>query len=227
MNEEKLIKAFNNTPLHQRLSKTIRILKQAIERVGARHLALSFNGGKDCTVLLYIYHQLLLDINETRPIRVLYITTVDPFKEIDEFIKKSSLNYNINLETYLADMKDGLRVFLNTNPISKAIIIGTRSTDPFGEHLEEFQDTDGDWPKITRVHPILEWSYNDVWDFLRGLKIEYCSLYDQGYCFLIRYTSLGSVGNTNKNPELENESGGFDPAYLLKDGSHERSGRNK
>lgn len=48
--------------------------------------------------------------------------------------------------------------------------------------------TDPDWPPLMRVHPILDWTYADIWDFLRSPElgqdaIEWCSLYNYGYAF--------------------------------------------
>jgi FAD synthetase len=82
-------------------------------------------------------------------------------------------------------MKDGLQVFLASNRITKAIIIGARSTDPFGDTMKPFQPTDEDWPAITRIHPILNWTYNDVWSVILECNLPYCNLYDQGFTYVI------------------------------------------
>ncbi|GLG99510.1 Molybdopterin-binding protein [Gryllus bimaculatus] len=84
--------------------------------------------------------------------------------------------------------------------------------------------TDADWPQVMRVSPILDWSYQDIWMFLRELNVPYCCLYDQGY------SSIGSYHNTAPNPRLmykdDNGEIKYHPAYLLKDEKSERSGRN-
>jgi 3'-phosphoadenosine 5'-phosphosulfate sulfotransferase (PAPS reductase)/FAD synthetase len=68
----------------------------------------------------------------------------------------------------------------------KAILVGTRLGDPYSEHLDTFMETDIGWPKLMRVHPILEWNYDDIWEFLRCEEIGkggigWCELYDYGW----------------------------------------------
>ena len=126
--------------------------------------------------------------------------------------------------------------------IEKFCIAGSKS-------ISYFSPTDGTWPRVMRVHPVLDWSYAQVllhnyiilyiiyyiiyhiiyyiyakvWQFIRGLSLPYPSLYDAGY------TSLGNPDNTKPNPALkyETESGEerFKPAYELQDQSLERQGR--
>ncbi|KAF7969667.1 hypothetical protein HWV62_26719 [Athelia sp. TMB] len=84
-----------------------------------------------------------------------------------------------------AGMRRGLELYKIEHPGVSAILMGTRKGDPHGG-----------WPQFERVNPIINWDYASVWDFLRTLKVAYCSLYDEGY------TSLGSTYNTFRNPAL-------------------------
>ncbi|KAJ3276636.1 FAD1 flavin adenine dinucleotide synthetase [Terramyces sp. JEL0728] len=75
------------------------------------------------------------------------------------------LSYNMDLAMYLGNMKSTLKVFLDSNPTVQCVFIGVRKDDPYGNIMKEFQETDGDWPKVMRVHPLLDWEYSDVFDF--------------------------------------------------------------
>ena len=89
------------------------------------------------------------------------------------------------------------------------------------EKLNAIQETDNGWPKFVRVHPILDWSYQDVWTFIDSHEIPYCKLYDLGY------TSLGSENLTIPNPHLQKADGTYAEARFLLDASLERAGRLK
>ena len=84
-----------------------------------------------------------------------------------------------------------------------AVLVGTRKGDPNGGALvipppcggrahthaesvglsadvEPLAPTDPSWPAFLRVHPILDWTYQDVWAFLRDMRVRWCTLYDEG-----------------------------------------------
>lgn len=52
--------------------------------------------------------------------------------------------------------------------------------DQWSEHREKMVTCVKGKDKIL-VSPILQWTEKDVWDFLKGNNIPYCSLYDKGY----------------------------------------------
>ena len=45
----------------------------------------------------------------------------------------------------------------------KAVFVGTRRTDPHGALLTHFDETDADWPRFMRIHPVIDWHYREVW----------------------------------------------------------------
>ena len=203
------------------VNESVGFITEAINRYGQENIALAFNGGKDCTVLLHLLHITLnrLNVNISNIITV-NIETDDVFPELNNFIAKSADVYRLVMVKKSGKIKDALFELKRDMPHIAAVLMGTRSTDPYSASLRSFTPCDPGWPDLMRVNPILTWSYEQVWCFLRQLNVPYCPLYDVGY------TSLGNVHNTQRNPALLDEDGvTYKPAHSLTDGSLERAGR--
>lgn len=155
----------------------------------------------------------------------IYINSEVPFPGVSTFIEESTAQYGLNPVTIKSSLKEGFETYLSANPNIKAIVVGIRHSDPFGSTLSSEQETDGDWPRFLRIHPILRWDFVHIWDFLIGCDLEYCPVYDLGY------TSLGGKNNTSPNPYLQkkDDPSSYWPAYMLKEDAdnRERMGRNK
>lgn len=146
----------------------------------------------------------------------IYINSETPFPELSAFIEESTHEYFLNPITIKCSMKEGFEHYLSSvNKNVKAIVVGIRYADPYGSLLQYEQETDHNWPKFLRIHPILHWHYCDIWDFIMACNLRYCPLYDQGY------TSLGGVDNTVPNPFLKSGNS-YLPAYMLEEYADER-----
>ncbi|KAJ3166676.1 3'-phosphoadenosine 5'-phosphosulfate sulfotransferase [Geranomyces variabilis] len=221
----------SGSPLAELLRESYNIILEALNRYGPEGLALSFNGGKDCTVLMHLMyaareqHAQENPTADLQPIRIktLYVAHTDSFPEVDEFVAYCEPRYGLDLVKIYGPMREGIQSFLDRYPKVHAMLVGTRRTDPFGESLVPFQPTDNGWPDLMRVHPILDWDYAQIWQAMDELRIPHCVLYEHGY------TSLGGIENTQPNPVLRNPDArcGYDPAHKLTDGGKERDGRIK
>ncbi|KAJ1301166.1 hypothetical protein OPQ81_003577 [Rhizoctonia solani] len=271
------------SPLGEMVREAIGVIDRGLDIHGLDKLSISFNGGKDCTVLLHILAAVLRRRDEdgigygpvcqagkvvadgavvspalssatlspsvptpklplssnpssttTRtgstaipPIRSVYVVCPSPFDAVEEFVESSTKAYNLRLVRVSGSMRVALQAYLDTKEGQgvEAVLVGTRRNDPHGGKLDFLQHCDPGWPNLLRVHPIINWSYAQVWEYLRHprLNVPYCHLYDDGY------TSLGSTYNTFKNPALQVLSPdlppAWKPAYALEDGNLERAGR--
>lgn len=217
---------YNLAECDNALGKDVKIALEVIEegyiKYGYESVALSFNGGKDCTVLLHLVVAVVSRLGcVKKPLPTVFITYPNPFPHVDAFVKACIRRYNLDCVYIPGPMKQALQQYIDyRNPKPKAMFVGIRRNDPYASALSHFDVTDKDWPSFMRIHPIIDWSYKHIWDFLIQLHIPYCSLYDQGY------TSLGSMENTHPNPDLFNvKDGSYKPAYKLQNELHERHGR--
>lgn len=157
------------------------------------NLSLSYNGGKDCLVLLILILACLPSWDTlpvapissdaisddlqgagplpptseptelSRPLQSIYIVSAHPFAEVEEFVEKSAQEYHLDLKRYALPMRPALEAYLRDRPAVKAIFLGTRRTDPHGEFLSHFNPTDSGWPQFMRIHPVIDWHYVEIW----------------------------------------------------------------
>ena len=92
-----------------------------------------------------------------------YIISPHPFTEVDEFVNSSISTYRLDLARYTLPMKEAFSVYLEEHKSVKAILVGTRRTDPHGATLTHFDATDHGWPAFMRVHPVIDWHYAEIW----------------------------------------------------------------
>ena len=154
-------------------------------------LSLSYNGGKDCLVLLILCLHVLHARSQrqpslpaqpgqdpqdqhqhtaTSPLQCVYIQAPHPFAEVEAFVAESTRAYSLRLATYAKPMKAAFADYLRDRPAVRAVFVGTRRTDPHAAHLSHFDPTDHGWPPFLRIHPVIDWHYADIWTVSAGCR---------------------------------------------------------
>jgi len=156
---------------------------------------LGFSGGKDSTVVYDLAKK-----SNVKFTAEYNITTIDP-PEIINYVKNNNIKmikpavsmYElIQIKKILPTRKiryccDILKE--NTSP-EKTKILGIRKSESYKRSKYNFIHN---YKNNKWILPILDWTINDVWEYIKINKLEYCKLYDEGFkrlgCVLCPLTS--------------------------------------
>lgn len=123
-------------------SQYLQVISKALDDYHLEHIFLSFNGGKDCTVLLHLVYSLL----KSRPnsqhsaILCIYLQPEQPFDEVESFVGDCSTKYfPIVIKPGLGTKQDALFRVCKDYPEVKACLMGCRRTDPYCHQLNDFE----------------------------------------------------------------------------------------
>ncbi|CAO1393028.1 unnamed protein product [Diamesa hyperborea] len=224
------LKSDNSEDLNEKIIAVINTFKEALTKYKLNEIFLSFNGGKDCTVLLHLlvnYIKTIQDVNERIELKVIYVQPKSPFDEIEVFVESCQEYYGIDIQVVNGgSIKDVLTKVCNNDKDIKACVMGSRRSDPYCGDLSIFKKCDAGWPDLMRISPLLDWNCSHIWNYILQNDVPYCSLYNFGY------TSIGDKTNTIPNPHLKRINSKDDnlstylPAYeLINSDDLERAGR--
>ena len=124
--------------LQLKINKSLQVIKAAVEKFAVdtlepSALALSFNGGKDCTVVLELLHMYFESIDKPMTISLLFFDqTPDEFTQIYDVLQEIADYYEVDITTVISKdrlMKDTFNEYIHNHPEIKAIFLGQRSSD--------------------------------------------------------------------------------------------------
>lgn len=174
--------------LNDKISRSKSVLKQAFDNWGEK-LAVLCSFENECVVTMHLIREIYGETN----FPIIFIDHGQHFPEVYEFKEKLSNLWNLQVISIkpkkeydeVKEDKKECCYWLKTEPFQravnenqlKAVCIPTHSdADDSSESVEKREDE-----KFYRVYPLLDWSENEIWRYIRINKLLYCSLYDKGY----------------------------------------------
>ena len=183
--------------LSAEVKKAQEVIKKASRKWQSNEIVIAWTGGKDSTVILHLIRSVF---KNKIPFKVMFNDSTLEFEEVYNFIKKIEKDWNLDL-LWIKHLPEDLTAYKKTkdkeqkmeimrlakiNAINfaiskyriKAFISGIR----WDEHEARSKETYFSKRSThERVHPILHFTYNDIWEYIRKFNVPYVNLYDKGY----------------------------------------------
>lgn len=185
-----------NLFLDEKIEKAIELLKKNEPEEG---YFLAFSGGKDS---ITIYQ--LAKLSGVKFEAHFHVTTVDP-PELLRFIKQNypdviwdypKINMLKLIEKHrmlpLRQIRFCCTHLKELHGAGRTVIDGVRATESPRRAKRNKIERDEHRNK-TFIHVIFDWTDEEVWEFIRKQKLNYCKLYDEGY------HRIGCIGCPMKN----------------------------
>ena len=213
---KQIVKGNASISLEKKIAKSKKVIKEAFEKYGEK-MSIFWTGGKDSTVLLHIVREMYPD----KKFPTLFLDTGLDFKEVYDFIDRIIKMWRINLVTVKPSRKledeykkqktkkdrvtfaSMMKIILLKQAVrehkSPALVIGIR----WDEHKERIGEKYfSEREDHVRIHPLLHWTEEDIWEYVHSKNVPYVSLYDLGY------RSLGEKEFTHPAKPEGNERSG-------------------
>lgn len=168
----------------------------------------AFSGGKDSVVLLE-----LVRMSGVKHTAHFHMTTVDP-PELLDFIRKNypqgvewvrpklSMFQLIVKKHYLPTRMARFccDILKEQGGEGRMVLTGVRWSESAKRATRPMVQSCYKGDKRILLHPVIDWSDEDVWEFIRSKKLPYCSLYDEGFK---RIGCVGCPMSHNKAAEFK------------------------
>jgi phosphoadenosine phosphosulfate reductase len=154
----------------------------------------AFSGGKDSIVILDLVKQSGCKFDAHYS-----LTTVDP-PELVKFIKtfpEVQFNYpEITMWKLIVKkrmpptrlVRYCCEYFKEGGGVDRTILTGVRWAESFRRSKRKMVEACYRDSRKHYIHPIIDWTENDVWNYIRNNNLKYCHLYDEGF------KRLGCIG---------------------------------
>lgn len=199
--------------LAQKVKKAHQVIRESSKKWPAKSIFIAWTGGKDSTVLLHLVREVF---NGKVPYKVFFNDSTLEFPEIYKFVKKLKKDWKLDL-LWIKHLPEDLKAYKKTadkeqkmeimriakiNAINFALPKYKIKSFMSGIRLDEHEARSKEKvfsPRSThtRVHPILDFTIDDIWAYIKKYKVPYVSLYDKGYKSLGEKPFTKPVKNKN------------------------------
>lgn len=197
------------------VSKAKTIIKKVLNDRGSSNISIAFKGGKESSVLLHLIKTVMDEMQLGYDILdiIYFAPDQDEIKVLREyvvaFVKSLKMQKCLKIVS-TNDITEGVQMYVHSSNIN-TMMIGIKSSDIGAKSLSQTMQTQ-DVVQLNRIHPLLSWTYKDVWDYINTNDIFICELYKSGH------TKLQTQSTTTRNPLLSDKrSGTFKEAMNLTD----------